>query len=431
MTDDLIGKTIGGCEIQDVIGRGGMATVYRAHQVSMHRPIAIKVLPQQYVTDDTYLQRFNQEVKIVSQLEHRNIVPVHDYGQYNGRPYIVMRYMSGGSVDDLLANGALDIEMIVNIIDQIAPALDFAHSKNVLHRDLKPSNVLLDDDGGAYLTDFGIARILGDQGGSGITTQGVVGTPSYMSPEQAQGQPLDNRSDIYALGVMLFEIATGRRPFESDTPYSIAVMQVTTPPPAPRSINPNLSLAVEEVILKAMRKKREERYPNAVALSEALKRAVNKPVASIHDTQPGMVRPQPQPQAVQQPIPPPVQSVSPPAAPPMYAPRPANQPVTPAYVSRRRRARGSNVWMSAAVGGLLGCGLLALIVVIVVIAITALSASSGSPSVSDTPHTTITPLDATSQSYRRTVVPQSLDNRALTTPTPGGAPVGVRDSTPP
>ncbi|MBL8118837.1 MAG: serine/threonine protein kinase, partial [Anaerolineae bacterium] len=266
MTDDLIGKQIGGYEIQDVIGKGGMATVYKAHQVSMNRTVAVKVLPEQYINDDTYLQRFNQEVAIVAKLEHRNIVPVHDYGEYNGRPYIVMRYMAGGSVDDKLRDGPLEVEHIVNIIEQIAPALDYAHGKNVLHRDLKPSNVLLDDDGGAYLTDFGIARVLGEQAASGITTQGVVGTPSYMSPEQAQGLPLDGRSDIYALGVMLFELATGRRPFEGDTPYGIAVMHVTTPPPSPRTYNPALSFAIEEVIYKTLRKKREERCPNAVAV---------------------------------------------------------------------------------------------------------------------------------------------------------------------
>src|SRR5690606_28438871 len=125
--------------------------------------------------------------------------------------------LPGGSVDDLLKNGPLALEQIIELLDQIAPALDYAHGKGVLHRDLKPSNVLIDDNGGAYLTDFGIARILGETS-SVVTTQGVVGTPSYMSPEQAQGQPLDPRSDLYALGVMLFEMATGRRPFESDTP---------------------------------------------------------------------------------------------------------------------------------------------------------------------------------------------------------------------
>lgn len=421
MTDDLVGKSIGGYEILDVIGRGGMATVYRAQQVSMNRIVAVKVLPEKYINDDTYIQRFNQEVAIVAKLEHRNIVPVHDYGEQNGQPYIVMRYMSGGSADDLLNNGPLDIEHIVSIIEQIAPALDYAHTKHVLHRDLKPSNVLLDDDGGAYLTDFGIARVLGEQGNKGITTQGVVGTPSYMSPEQAQGMPLDNRSDIYALGVMLFELATGRRPFESDTPYSIAVMQVTTPPPSPRAYNPQLSFALEEVIYKALRKKREERFPNAVALAEAIKRAVNKPVNSIHDTQPGMQRPQPQPQVQVMPPAPPMQQI------PVYTP-PPSQSMTSSYTPpRRRKARTSNnVWVSAALGGMLGCGLLAVLVIVVILAISSINSAPPAtpiPTAEDgsAGEGALPPLDETSEAARASLMPNDPS-------TPGVAPVGVRET---
>ncbi|MBA3870078.1 MAG: serine/threonine-protein kinase [Anaerolineae bacterium] len=445
MADDLIGKTIGGYEIQDVIGRGGMATVFRAHQVSMNRSVAVKVLPEQYVKDDTYIQRFNQEVAIVSKLEHRNIVPVHDYGEYNGQPYIVMRYMPGGSVDDLLKNGFIELEMVADIIEQIAPALDYAHSKHVLHRDLKPSNVLLDDDGGAYLTDFGIARVLGEAAPSGITTQGVVGTPSYMSPEQAQGMPLDGRSDIYALGVMLFELVTGRRPFESDTPYGIAVLQVTAPPPSPRSINPNLSFAIEEVIFKALRKKREERFPNAVALSEALKRAVNKPVMSMHDTQPGFQRPTaptpiPEPTA---PSPPPQQPVS--AMPqqsysvplvPTMTPNPTNSGYSQGHTSVRRKPKTGNVWASAALGGLIGCGLLALVVLIVTIIVSNMNQRSNTtptaqvqgPSTidgsGDDQSGIIPTLDPTSAAARDNLVPGTATQEG----TPAIAPVGVQST---
>ena len=371
MTDDLIGKKIGGYEIRELIGHGGMATVYRAQQVSMNRTVALKVLPRQYVSDDTYMQRFHREVKIVAQLEHRNIVPVHDYGEEDGQPYIVMRYMSGGSIDDFLANGPMPIQQVCDIIEQIAPALDFAHSKNVLHRDLKPSNVLMDSNGGAYLTDFGIARILGETS-SNITTQGVVGTPSYMSPEQAQGQPLDNRSDIYSLGVMLFEMATGRRPFESDTPYSIAVMHVTQPPPAPRSINPEISIAVENVILTAMSKSRDSRYSDALSLAEALARAINSPTISLYDTQPGIprtlprepVEPAPSSSSYMSPVPPPPSS----GAPAYVAPGGTSSSL-PAVARRARPKRRSNLLLSAAVGGVLGCGLLTLVVIVVALII--------------------------------------------------------------
>lgn len=386
MADELIGKQIGGYEILGVAGQGGMATVYRAQQVSMNRMVAIKVLPRQFVTDDTYLQRFNREVRIVAQLEHRNIVPVYDYGEFEGQPYIVMRYMNSGSIEDSLINGPMSVEAILNILMQIAPALDYAHSKNVLHRDLKPSNVLIDDDGGAYLTDFGIARIVGEQNMTNITTQGVVGTPSYMSPEQAQGHPLDHRSDIYALGVMLFEMATSRRPFESDTPYSVAVMQVTTPPPSPRSYNSKIPLSVEEVIYKALKKKREERFASATVLAEAFRRALESP--TVHDTQPhGIRREQVKlaspPVSSAPPPPPPVQSNMQQAyaVPPSPPSSMSSQPYTPAessggssYARRlRRRSNGSgSLWMSAAIGALIGCALLTVLVIVATLIISSM-----------------------------------------------------------
>lgn len=348
MSEELIGQKVGGYEVLDVIGRGGMAVVYRAQQVSMNRLVALKVLPRQFVSDDTYIQRFNREVKIISQLEHRNIVPVYDYGQHEGQPYIAMRYMSGGSVDDLLAQGPLSVEQMVAIIAQIAPALDYAHAKSVLHRDIKPSNVLLDDDGGAYLTDFGIARILGESG-TNITTQGVVGTPSYMSPEQAQGHEIDGRSDIYSLGVMLFEMATGRRPFESDTPYSIAVMQVTQPPPAPRSLNPHISPVIEQVIYKALNKRPADRYRDVIEFADAVERATQPSLPNLMpDTQPGGI-----------PIAPRMPMMPPPAQPPIYGTPPTPSNGVPPV---RRRARRPNLLISAAIGVLLGCGLLTLLV---------------------------------------------------------------------
>ncbi len=379
MTDDLIGKTIGGYEVLRLLGQGGMARVYLARQQSMNRYVALKMLPKQYMNDDTYLQRFEREINIVSQLEHRNIIPVYDYGQYADVPYIVMRYMPAGSVDDLLQNGALSLDKTLNIVAQIAPALDYAHSRDVLHRDLKPGNVLLDDNDGAFITDFGIARVT-NTGISAITTQGVVGTPSYMSPEQAQGKKLDGRSDVYSLGVMLFEMATGKRPFESDTPYSIAVMQVTTPPPLPRSYNPELPSSVESVILRALRKNPDDRYQTALSLSEALKMAIERPETG-HDTEPSMKKPSvsPQPAPMQplivQPAPIPA-PISPPGIQPVIqpnnsaaystsgqssiAPMPAYRP---GIRSRLKSKRASNPLQGILMGGLVGCGLLMVMIV--------------------------------------------------------------------
>jgi serine/threonine-protein kinase len=423
MTDDLIGKQIGGYEVLSKLGQGGMATVYRAKQQSMNRVVALKILPRHFVRDDSYLQRFEREVRIVSQLEHRNIVPVYDYGEYDLQPYIAMRHMSGGSVDDLLKKGFLDLDTILKFITQIAPALDYAHTKNVLHRDLKPSNILLDDDGGAYITDFGIARIVGVEGkGDTITTQGVVGTPSYMSPEQAQGQTLDGRSDVYALGIMLFEMATGRRPFQNETPYSIAVMQVTTPPPVPRSINPQIPGSVEQVILKALKKQPQNRYQTAVQLAEALRLSIENPGSAAHDTQPRGVPIKSamevtQPSSVpsgsnQQTVP------SPPLHPPQSVvgmPSPPT-PRTSAQVSavsqlqypvgwrgrvQQRRKRG-NIWVSVIIGGLIGCALLTAIVAVVLLA------------VNDFLEGTVTPAGAT-------LAPDALSTRQALLDAPGGS----------
>jgi serine/threonine protein kinase len=433
MTDELIGKKVGGYEIIDLIGRGGMASVYRAHQVSMNRMVAIKILPRQFVSDDTYLQRFNREVKIVAQLEHRNIVPVHDYGEEDGQPYIVMRYMPGGSVDDLLEGGSLALEDIVSILSQIAPALDYAHTKQVLHRDIKPSNVLLDDDGGAYLTDFGIARIMSDNSGSGkLTTQGVVGTPSYMSPEQAQGHAIDRRSDVYSLGVMLFEMATGRRPFESETPYSIAVMQVTQQPPAPRSINPHLPATVENVIYKAMSKRADDRYPDANALAEALKKATLPGKDIMHDTQPKGIQ-------VRAPSPPPlVYDAAVPQQPVYPTPSPGALPAVPPMRARRK----PNLLLSAVVGGLLGCGLLGLLIAIAAFVITTTQQEEADAAATLTATYAVVPVNSTDvpagaspdaitltplPGFQEGEAPVSVD----TTPTSGALPIGVRPTSTP
>lgn len=390
MADEIIGKIISGYEIIRPIGEGGMATVYLGKQQSMNRQVAIKVLPRHFVKDDTYMERFRREVDIASKLEHRNIIPVYDYGEYNGQPFIVMRYMPSGSLDDVLQNGPLNPDAIYKIVNQIAPALDYAHSKNVLHRDLKPSNVLMDDDGGAFLTDFGIARVVGDNN-PGLTTQGVVGTPSYMSPEQAQGNDLDGRSDVYSLGVMLFEMATGRRPFENETPYSIAVMQVTQQPPMPRTLNPTISTALEVVILKALKKSREDRYHNSVALAESLKLAIERP-AAVHDTEPRLKMSSYQEILADEPTRPPSKPKNQPVS---YAPSPASsgasRPVVPPPRSLRsqiRKRRSQNPLISALIGGSIGCGLLGIIVAAGFIAFTVLF-----PGTSIIPDSTDTELD--------------------------------------
>jgi serine/threonine protein kinase len=426
MADELIGKNIGAYEVLSRVGEGGMATVYLATQQSMNRQVALKVLPRHFIKDDTYMERFKREVDIVSKLEHRNIVPVYDYGEYEGQPYIAMRYMPSGSLDDILRDGPMNNDKILSIISQIAPALDYAHSKGVLHRDLKPSNVLMDDDGGAFITDFGIARVLNDNN-PGLTTQGVVGTPSYMSPEQAQGKPLDGRSDIYSLGVMLFEMATGRRPFESETPYSIAVMQVTTQPPMPRTLNPNISTALEVVILKALKKSREDRYATASIMMESLKMAIERPMA-VHDTEPRLKMTSYE-KAVEEPK----LQYAPYMPPPSGASRPVVQPIS--LRSKIREGRKQNPLMSAFIGGTIGCGLLGIIVAAGFLALNFLIPASTTPTPADSSESPLTTnvgtevtraplgtsettvLDATSAAARETLLARST-NSVAETPAP-------------
>lgn len=446
MADELIGKRIGGYEIIEVIGRGGMAVVYRAHQISMNRTVAIKILPRQFLSDETYMQRFNREVQIVSQLEHRNIVPVHDYGEFDGQPYIVMRYMNGGSVDDVIRKGgSLSIEHMLNFVSQVAPALDYAHGKGVLHRDLKPSNILLDDDGGAYLTDFGIARLMGDASAniSAVTTQGVIGTPSYMSPEQAQGKPLDGRSDLYALGVSMFEMATGTRPFQGDTPYSIAVLQVTAQPPEPRSLNARIPIPVQRVILKSMNKQAADRYPTAVTLAEALALAIASPdvpdlqetapnsAINLMDTQPGFRLPE---------MPPPVEVNRTPTPAPLMAT--GYVPPPPSYgtpmsggIPRVRPRRQGSLLTSVLLGVVLGCGLLTVLAVIAAVIITTLTTESSTATATPLGRTpTAASLDPTDPDPVATVerVPTRTSAAAMTempTDVDGGTgvdPIGSR-----
>ncbi|MFN2140795.1 MAG: bifunctional serine/threonine-protein kinase/formylglycine-generating enzyme family protein [Candidatus Promineifilaceae bacterium] len=258
-------EKIGRYEIRREIGRGGMATVYLAYDPRFRRHVAIKVLPRQFTHDPKYLARFEQEARTIGALEHPAIVPVYDFGETNDAPYLVMRYMPGGSLRERLKDKPLPLEGVLLTLQHLAPALDHAHKLGIIHRDLKPANILFDEDGRPYLGDFGVAR-LADMS----QTLSITGTPAYMSPEQVEaGRQLDGRSDLYALGVMLYEMLSGCKPFESDTPAGQMMMHLLEPVPDISQANPNLPPGTQQVIERAMAKEPADRYQSAVALAAA------------------------------------------------------------------------------------------------------------------------------------------------------------------
>lgn len=269
---DLIGQTLGGYQVIRQVGKGGMATVYKAYQPSLDRYVALKVMPAYYAQqDEAFLKRFQREARAIAKLRHPNILIVLDFGEQEGITYIVMEYVDAGTLNDRLGQ-PLPMDEIAVIIDGVAGALDYAHDQGIIHRDVKPSNVLLPKPDWPLLTDFGLAKIVG---GSKLTTSGMMaGTPAYVSPEQGRGDRVDNRTDVYSLGIVLYEMATGVVPFSAETPMAVVVKHIIEPLPLPRSKNPELPESVERVILKSLVKNPEDRFQRAGDMADALRKAV-------------------------------------------------------------------------------------------------------------------------------------------------------------
>jgi serine/threonine-protein kinase len=280
-------------ELSHLVARGGMAEVYRAHDRLLDRPVALKILFPELSVDRAFVERFRREAQAAANLSHPNIVPVFDWGEDAGTYFIVMEFIDGRALSSILRGaGPMHPDRAAEIASDVAIALAYAHRHGVVHRDVKPGNVLITEDGIVKVTDFGIARAINTE--ESLTQTGaVMGTATYFSPEQAEGMGVDARSDIYSLGVVLFEMVTGRPPFLGDTPVAVASKHVRENPPTPREINPAVPPDLEAIILKCLAKAPEYRYATGDDLRTDLLRfregravgAVAPPTTSMGTTQ--------------------------------------------------------------------------------------------------------------------------------------------------
>jgi eukaryotic-like serine/threonine-protein kinase len=315
--------TIGRYELREEIGRGGMAVVYLAFDPRFKRDVALKVLPRQFTHDPAFVARFQREIEALGTLEHAAIVPIYDFGEENGLPYLVMRHMAGGSLAQRLASGPLPLAEVKTVVARIASALDMAHDKGLIHRDVKPSNILFDPQGYAYLSDFGIVKLAEET--ISFTGTSLFGTPAYVSPEQVHGEaPIDRRSDVYSLGVVLYEMLAGQPPYRAETPTKQMMAHILNPVPSLPAERDDLSPALDAVVSTALAKDPGERYQTAGELALEAAAALGGAAAA----------PRPAPQGA-----------------PIHEPPPATMPTAPIPAPRRRwLAAGALVLLLAALG---------------------------------------------------------------------------------
>lgn len=277
-----VGKTLGQYQLVELVGEGGLAAVYKAYQASLKRWVAVKVLHEGY---DETLARFRREAEAVARLRHRNILVVYEYGEQEGYPYIVMELVEEGTLKDYLKDEPMDWNKVIRLAIPVAEALHYAHQQGLIHRDVKPSNILMPQEDWPLLADFGLVKVLDAE--QALTATGMImGTPAYMAPEQASGETIDHRVDMYALGVILFRMITGRMPFDYENPHLLMMAHLSESPPAPRQFNPACPPELESIILTVLQKERDERYPDMQTMANALKYVLNMSTVVVSSTGP-------------------------------------------------------------------------------------------------------------------------------------------------
>jgi len=273
MTESLVGKRLGKYEIQAEIGKGGMGVVYQGYDPLLDRRVAVKVLAPHLVRERGYVERFLREARSAARLKHDGIVTIYDVGQQENWYYIVMEYLEGQTLAQIIRQrGTLSSDQALAILRRLGEALDYAHHYGLVHRDVKPGNIVVDSAGHATLADFGVARASGQM--TLTKAGGLVGTPQYMSPEQAQGEQVDHRTDVYSLGVVAYEMLTGQTPFGAATPHAVLHQLIYEPPPSVRSRRPDLPAEVDRVLAIVLAKEPASRYQMATSFVETLGQAL-------------------------------------------------------------------------------------------------------------------------------------------------------------
>jgi serine/threonine protein kinase len=296
---NLIGQSLGRYHVIEQLGEGGMAIVYKAYDTRLEADVAVKVIRTERLAPDILqraMKRFEREAKSLAQLTHPNLVKVLDYGEFEGRPYLVMPYLPGGTLKQMMKGQSMPWQEAARLLIPVARALDYAHKRNLIHRDVKPSNILITESGEPMLTDFGVAKIIDEESTVDLTgTSAAVGTPEYMAPEQATSKNVDHRADIYALGIVLYEMVTGRRPFQADTPLAVLFKQASEPLPRPSQFMPGLPEGVEKILIKMLAKSPVDRYQSMGEIVHALESQLSGVVPAM----------QPQPSRPAKPMSPP------------------------------------------------------------------------------------------------------------------------------